>query len=76
MKRVYDTALLRDKFAQLISIFPDAAIGGDVIVGFPGETSEDYKQTLNFLDSSPLTYLHVFAYSKRKGTLQLQCLSK
>lgn len=68
MKRVYDTALLRDKFAQLISIFPDAAIGGDVIVGFPGETSEDYKQTLNFLDSSPLTYLHVFAYSKRKGT--------
>lgn len=47
---------------------PNAAIGTDVIVGFPGETEEDYLQTYDFIKSSPLTYLHVFSYSPREGT--------
>jgi threonylcarbamoyladenosine tRNA methylthiotransferase MtaB len=47
---------------------PHAAIGADVITGFPGETEEDHAATINFIDSLPFTYLHVFSYSKRPGT--------
>jgi threonylcarbamoyladenosine tRNA methylthiotransferase MtaB len=47
---------------------PDAAIGADVIAGFPGETAEDHAATLEFIDSRPFTYLHVFSYSVRPGT--------
>ncbi|HEY6127035.1 MAG TPA: tRNA (N(6)-L-threonylcarbamoyladenosine(37)-C(2))-methylthiotransferase MtaB [Candidatus Acidoferrum sp.] len=47
---------------------PNAAIGADVIAGFPGETEEDHTATLNFIESRPFTYLHVFSYSVRPGT--------
>ena len=47
---------------------PDAAIGADVIAGFPGETDEDHAATLDFIERSPLTYLHVFSFSARPGT--------
>src|SRR6202166_4221880 len=47
---------------------PPAAIGADVIAGFPGETDEDHSTTLAFIESLPLTYLHVFSFSKRPGT--------
>jgi len=47
---------------------PDAAIGADVITGFPGETDEDHNTTLRFIDERPFTYLHVFSYSARPGT--------
>jgi threonylcarbamoyladenosine tRNA methylthiotransferase MtaB len=47
---------------------PHAAIGADVIAGFPGETSEDHSTTLAFIESLPLTYLHAFSFSKRPGT--------
>jgi threonylcarbamoyladenosine tRNA methylthiotransferase MtaB len=47
---------------------PHAAIGADVIAGFPGETDEDQSTTLTFIESLPLTYLHVFSFSKRPGT--------
>jgi len=47
---------------------PHAAIGADVIAGFPGETEADHAATLNFIDSRPFTYLHVFSYSIRSGT--------
>jgi threonylcarbamoyladenosine tRNA methylthiotransferase MtaB len=47
---------------------PHAAIGADVIAGFPGETSEDHSTTLAFIRSLPLTYLHAFSFSKRPGT--------
>ena len=47
---------------------PDAAIGADVIAGFPGETAEDHAATIEFIESRPFTYLHVFSYSVRPGT--------
>jgi threonylcarbamoyladenosine tRNA methylthiotransferase MtaB len=47
---------------------PSAAIGADVIAGFPGETEDDHAATMNFIDSRPFTYLHIFSYSVRPGT--------
>ena len=47
---------------------PNAAIGADVIAGFPGETEEDHRETLAFIERMPLTYLHVFSFSARPGT--------
>lgn len=47
---------------------PQASLGADIIVGFPGETEDDFSQTYRFLEQSPLTYLHVFSYSPRPGT--------
>jgi threonylcarbamoyladenosine tRNA methylthiotransferase MtaB len=47
---------------------PHAAIGADVITGFPGETESDHAATMNFIESLPFTYLHVFSFSKRPGT--------
>jgi threonylcarbamoyladenosine tRNA methylthiotransferase MtaB len=47
---------------------PHAAIGADVITGFPGETEEEHAATVNFIDSLPFTYLHIFSFSKRPGT--------
>jgi threonylcarbamoyladenosine tRNA methylthiotransferase MtaB len=47
---------------------PDAAIGADVMVGFPGETDDDFEQTRSFIQRLPFTYLHVFTYSSRPGT--------
>lgn len=48
---------------------PQASLGADIIVGFPGETEDDFSQTYRFLEQSPLTYLHVFSYSPRPGTV-------
>ena len=47
---------------------PDAAIGADVMAGFPGETEEEFEESRCFIDSLPFTYLHVFTYSERPGT--------
>jgi len=47
---------------------PDAALGADIIVGFPGESDEEFERTRGFLERSPLTYLHVFPFSPREGT--------
>ncbi len=55
--------------AELVrSLLPHAAIGADVIAGFPGETEHDHARTLSFIESLPFTYLHVFSYSQRPGT--------
>jgi threonylcarbamoyladenosine tRNA methylthiotransferase MtaB len=63
-------------YSQLVSRIrervPDAAIGADVMVGFPGETDEDFMETYRLIEASPLTYLHVFPYSSRPGTLAAQ----
>jgi threonylcarbamoyladenosine tRNA methylthiotransferase MtaB len=48
---------------------PDAALGSDIIVGFPGETDEQFESSFEFFASLPLTYFHVFPYSSRRGTL-------
>ena len=49
--------------------YPNAAITTDIIVGFPGETDEDFEQTLNFVDKIKFSKIHVFKYSNRKGTV-------
>lgn len=53
---------------KAIKLIPDICLGSDVIVGFPGETDDDFEECKNFLQSLPLAYLHVFSYSMRKGT--------
>ena len=68
MQRPYSISRFGSMVSQIHSSLPDAAIGTDVIVGFPGETDEDHKQTRAFVERMPFTYLHVFPYSDRPGT--------
>ncbi len=68
MKRRYLTKLYIDRVNKIREVMPDAAIGVDVIVGFPGETEELFMETYNFLNELPITYLHVFTYSERENT--------
>jgi len=68
MNRPYDTFFYRSVIEKIKSAQPDTAIGADVIVGFPGETDKQFEQTRAFIESLPLTYLHVFTYSARPGT--------
>ncbi len=68
MGRHYDTAEFRMLIERLQQIFEQPALGFDVIAGFPGETDGHHQETIAFLESLPLTYLHVFGYSKRSGT--------
>lgn len=68
MKRRYLTKLYKDRVAKIRQVMPHAAIGVDVIVGFPGETEELFMETYNFLNELPITYLHVFTYSERENT--------
>ena len=68
MKRRYLTSLYINRIAQIKSLLPDACIGADVIVGYPGETEEDFLETYQFLTDQELSYLHVFTYSERPNT--------
>ena len=68
MKRRYDLKLYKDKILKLKKMFPDLCIGVDVIVGFPGETDEDFNETYNFIKKMDISYLHVFTYSRRENT--------
>jgi threonylcarbamoyladenosine tRNA methylthiotransferase MtaB len=68
MRRQYDTRLLGDLTAEIRRQLPDAAIGTDVIAGFPGETVEQFEHTLGLLEELPFSYFHVFPYSRRSGT--------
>ena len=68
MKRRYQTKLYRTKIEKIVSEVKDVCIGADVIVGFPGETNEEFDKTLNFIKDLPLSYLHVFTYSERENT--------
>lgn len=68
MKRRYLTKLYSDRIAKIREIMPDACIGVDVIVGFPGETEERFLETYNYLNSLPISYLHIFTYSERENT--------
>jgi len=68
MRRRYTREVFSERVARIKSLMPYASVGADVIVGFPGESDEDFNDTYTFLESLPLTYLHVFAYSPRPGT--------
>jgi threonylcarbamoyladenosine tRNA methylthiotransferase MtaB len=68
MHRWYRAAHYAERIARIRSMIPDAAIGADVIVGFPGETDEDFRTTHDFIEALPLSYLHVFSFSSRPGT--------
>ena len=68
MKRRYQTKLYRSKIEKIVSEVKDVCIGADVIVGFPGETNEEFEKTLHFIKDLPLSYLHVFTYSERENT--------
>jgi threonylcarbamoyladenosine tRNA methylthiotransferase MtaB len=68
MRRRYDRAHFRDRMERVLDAMPDAAIGTDLIVGFPGETSRHFDSYFNFVERLPLAYFHVFPYSVRAGT--------
>jgi threonylcarbamoyladenosine tRNA methylthiotransferase MtaB len=68
MRRPYLAEYYADLVARMRRRVPDAAIGADVMVGFPTETDEDHANTVRLLDAAPMTYLHVFPYSHRPGT--------
>ncbi len=69
MRRRYKRELYANRVAKIKELMPDCCIGVDVIVGFPGETREDFIDTYNFLNDLDISYLHVFTYSERENTL-------
>ncbi len=68
MRRRYKRELYAERVALIKTLMPHCAIGVDVIVGFPDETEEDFKETFDFLHSLDISYLHVFTYSERDNT--------
>jgi threonylcarbamoyladenosine tRNA methylthiotransferase MtaB len=68
MRRRYSTAHYQELVRKVRERIPDCGIGVDVIVGFPGETEEQFEQTYRFLNELPVSYLHVFTYSERPNT--------
>ena len=72
MKRDYTTEEYRKLLEKIKRAIPEVMNGADVIVGFPGETDKQFENTCQFILSSPLSYLHVFSYSDRKGTIASQ----
>lgn len=68
MKRRYRARHYAARVETARASMPDAAIGADVMVGFPGETAEEFEESRRFIESMPFTYLHVFTYSERPGT--------
>ena len=71
MRRRYKRELYAEKVKMIKKLIPDCCIGVDVITGFPGETDEDFKETVDFLISLNVSYLHVFTYSERANTFAL-----
>ena len=68
MRRRYKISSFTKLTNYIRKLIPDACIGTDVIVGFPGETGDLFLETYNYIENSELNYLHVFPYSDRKGT--------
>ena len=68
MHRRYRPWHYSDRLAKVRAASPDAAIGADVMVGFPGETDEEFRENYDFIAAQPLTYLHIFPFSARPGT--------
>ena len=72
MRRKYDRELYADRVKHIKKLNPSACIGADVIVGFPGETDEDFMDTVHFLKDIDVSYLHVFTYSERARTTAIK----
>ena len=68
MRRPYNTAMYRALVERLAAIIPELGLGADVIVGHPGESESDFEATMALVEETPLSYLHVFGFSDRKGT--------
>ena len=68
MHRKYRPRHYEDRIRKARAWMPDAAIGADVMVGFPGETEQEFEESREFIENLPFTYLHVFTYSERPGT--------
>ena len=68
MNRPYSSNFFKERALKIKSLIPDAAIGADVLIGFPGETDRAFNNTFSLINDLPLTYLHVFPFSPRKGT--------
>jgi threonylcarbamoyladenosine tRNA methylthiotransferase MtaB len=71
MRRRYKRELYAQKVESIKQLMPDCCIGVDIITGFPGETDEDFKETLDFLIDLDVSYFHVFTYSERDNTFAL-----
>jgi threonylcarbamoyladenosine tRNA methylthiotransferase MtaB len=69
MYRPYSPEYYQELMLTIRERIPDAGIGADVMVGFPGETDDDFRATYELVEASPLTYLHIFPYSSRPGTV-------
>ncbi|NNC82493.1 MAG: tRNA (N(6)-L-threonylcarbamoyladenosine(37)-C(2))-methylthiotransferase MtaB [Flavobacteriales bacterium] len=76
MRRRYDTELYRSRIEYIRSVLPEACIGVDVIVGYPGETEDEFLKTVEFLKSLDVSYLHVFTYSERPNTTAIRSSEK
>lgn len=72
MRRRYDSNLYKSRITKIKELMPDCCIGVDVIVGYPGETDEEFMKTYHFLNELPISYLHVFTYSERDNTTALR----
>jgi threonylcarbamoyladenosine tRNA methylthiotransferase MtaB len=76
MNRPYKRSFVRDLVLKTNSLIPDAAVGIDILVGFPGETERAFDRTYSLIDELPVSYLHVFPFSARKGTPASKFLPK
>jgi threonylcarbamoyladenosine tRNA methylthiotransferase MtaB len=72
MRRRYDKKVYQNRIKKIKDINQDTCVGVDVIVGFPGESEEDFLETYNFLIELEITYLHVFSYSERADTYAIK----
>jgi threonylcarbamoyladenosine tRNA methylthiotransferase MtaB len=72
MRRKYERELYVERVKRIKELMPHACIGVDVIIGFPGETEEEFLETYNFLNELDVSYLHVFTYSERKNTTAIK----
>lgn len=68
MRRKYDVAFYKNTIKMVKEFFPNASLGADIIVGYPGEEHSDFMETFKLLKELPMTHFHVFPYSKRKNT--------
>jgi threonylcarbamoyladenosine tRNA methylthiotransferase MtaB len=76
MRRRYTRDVFASRVSKILEKLPYAGIGADVIVGFPGESDNDFEDTCSFLENLPLSYLHVFTFSERPGTIAEKLPSK